>query len=97
STLTGGGTDTRTTAPIAVSTNTTYTYSGWVWRTATTGGSCLDMNDIAGEAQFCTGVTGSWQFLSGTWNSGTNTSVTLRLITDGTPNGSIWFDDISLA
>src|SRR5258706_9246940 len=96
STYTGTGTDTRTTAAIAVSTNTAYTYSGYIWRTSTTGGSCMDMNDIAGETQLCTGTTGSWQFLTGTWNSGSNTSVTLRLITDGSPNNTIWFDDISL-
>jgi hypothetical protein len=33
STYQGIGTDTHTTAPIAVSPNTTYTYSGYIWRT----------------------------------------------------------------
>ena len=56
----------------------------------------MDMADIVGERQLCTSTSGSWQFLSGTWNSGSNTSVTLRLITDGSPTGDIWFDDISL-
>ncbi len=96
STFRGTGTDTRTTVPIAVSPNTTYTYSGYIWRTNSTGGACLDMNDIAGEKQLCTSTAGSWQFVSGTWNSGANTSVTLRLITDGSPTGDVWFDDISL-
>jgi hypothetical protein len=97
SAYTGAGTSTNTTAPLTVSPNTAYTYSGYLWRASTTGGSCMDMNDILGERQLCTTTTGSWVFLSGAWNSGANTSVTLRLITDGTPNGSIWFDDISLA
>jgi hypothetical protein len=96
STFRGAGTDTRTAAPIPVSPNTTYTYSGWVWRTNSTGGVCMDMNDLVGEKQLCTSVAGSWQSLSGTWSSGSNTSVTLRLITDGSPTGDIWFDDISL-
>ncbi len=96
STFRGVGTDTYTTAPIAVSPNTTYTYSGYIWRTDSTGGACMDMNDIVGETQLCTSTSGSWQFLSGTWNSGMNTSVTLRLVTDGSPTGDIWFDDISL-
>lgn len=96
STFRGTGTDTRTTVPIAVSPNTTYTYSGYVWRTNSTGGACMDMNDIAGETQLCTSTSGSWQLLSGTWNSGANTNVTLRLITDGSPTGDIWFDDIAL-
>jgi len=96
STFRGPGTDTRTAAPILVSPNTTYIYSGYIWRTNTAGGVCMDMADIVGERQLCTGATGSWQFLSGTWSSGSNTSVTLRLITDGSPTGDIWFDDISL-
>ncbi len=96
STYQGTGTDTHTTAPIAISPNTTYTYSGYIWRTNATGGACMDMADIVGETQLCTSTSGSWQFLSGTWNSGTNTSVTLRLITDSSPTGDIWFDDISL-
>src|SRR5574340_400467 len=96
STFRGVGTDTRTTAAIPVSPNTTYTYSGYLWRTNTVGGACLDMNDLVGETQLCTTTTGSWKFVSGTWNSGSNTSVTLRLITDGSPTGDIWFDDISL-
>jgi hypothetical protein len=96
STFRGAGTDTRTAAPITIQPNTTYTYSGYIWRTNSTGGACMDMADIAGEVQLCTSKTGSWQFLSGTWNSGSNTSVTLRLITDGSPTGDIWFDDISL-
>jgi len=91
----GAGTNTRTTVPIPVRPNTTYTYSGYIWRTNKTGGACMDMADIAGERQLCAAASGSWQFLSGTWNSGSNTSVTLRLITDGSPTGDIWFDDIS--
>ncbi len=97
STFRGAGTDTRTTAPITVSANTTYTYSGYIWRTNSVGGACMDMNDIVGEKQLCTSTSGSWQYLTGTWTSGSTTSVTLRLITDGSPTGDIWFDDISLA
>src|SRR5215208_6082770 len=86
----GVGTDTHTEAAIPVNPNTTYTYSGYIWRTNSTGGACMDMADLTGERQLCTSVAGSWQFLSGTWNSGTTTSVTLRLITDGSPTGDIW-------
>src|SRR5512143_3845148 len=49
STFRGAGTDSRTTAPIAVSPSTTYTYSGYIWRTTSAGGACMDMNDVAGE------------------------------------------------
>ena len=95
STYRGLGTDTRQT--VTVTTNKTYTYSVYIWKTNSVGGSCADMNDLAGEVQLCvTTQTGAWQFKSGTWNSGTNTSVTLRLITDGSPTGDIWFDDVAL-
>src|SRR6185436_10007388 len=94
STYRGAGTDTRQT--VTITANTTYTYSGYVWRTNTVGGACMDMNDIVGELTLCVTTAGSWQFVSGTWNSGPNTSVTLRLITDASPTGDIWFDNISL-
>ncbi|MCI0363490.1 MAG: glycoside hydrolase family 71/99-like protein, partial [Phycisphaerales bacterium] len=93
STFRGGGTDTRQTVSIA--TSTTYTYSGYIWKTNSVGSACLDMNDIVGELVLCSSVTGSWQFKSGTWGSGSNTSATLRLVTDASPTGDIWFDDIA--
>ena len=98
STFLGDHTSTRTTALIAVSPNTIYTLSAYLWKSATNPGSgaCLDMNDISGELQLCATTTGSWQFKSGTWNSGSNTGIRLRLITDGSPNAGSWFDDISL-
>jgi len=94
STYRSTGTDTRQT--VTITTNKTYTYSGYIWRTNTVGGACMDMNDIAGELTLCTTTAGSWQFKTGSWNSGTNTSLTVRLITDASPTGDIWFDDISL-
>jgi hypothetical protein len=94
STYRGAGTDTRQT--VTITTNTTYTYSGYIWRTNSVGGACLDMNDIVGELTLCVTTAGSWQFVSGTWNSGPNTSVTLRLITDASPTGDMWFDNLSL-
>src|SRR5512145_2726473 len=69
STFRGAGTDTRTAAPVAVSPNTVYTYSGYIWRTNSTGGACMDMADLAGERQLCASGTGTWQFVGGTWDS----------------------------
>jgi len=94
STYRSTGTDTLQTVSIA--TNVTYTYSGYIWRTNTVGGAYLDMNDIVGELTLPGTVAGSWQFVTGTWNSGSFTSVTLRAVTDGSPTGDIWFDDITL-
>lgn len=95
----GDHTSTRTTATIAVLPNSTYTLSGYIWKSATNpgSGSCIDMNDIQDEVQLCATVLEAWQAVSGVWNSGANTSVRLRLITDGAPNAGSWFDDISLA
>src|SRR5436190_441966 len=47
STFVGDHTSTRTTATIAVLPNSTYTLSGYIWKSATNpgSGSCLDMND----------------------------------------------------
>ena len=95
STFTGAGTASRSPV-IAVSPNTTYTLSAWIYRGSTTGGACVDMNDIAGERQLCATQSNVWQFVSGPWSSGSTTSLTLRLVTDGNPNGSIWFDEVSL-
>jgi hypothetical protein len=94
STYRSTGTDTRQTMTITA--NHTYTYSGYIWRTNTVGGACMDMNDIAGELTLCATTAGSWQFKTGTWSSGALTSLTVRLITDASPTGDIWFDDISL-
>ena len=66
-------------------------------KSSTTGGACIDMNDINNEMQLCAAQTNTWQFVSGTWNSGSYTSVVIRLVTDGNPNGPIWFDDVRLA
>lgn len=96
STYSGSGTDSRT-GSLAVMQNTMYVLSGWVYKSSTTGGACIDMNDIASETQLCASQTNTWQFLSGTWNSGAITSVVVRLVTDGNPNGSIWFDDVRFA
>src|SRR6187401_787753 len=87
STFRGAGTDTRQTVSIA--TNVTYTYSGYIWKTNSVGSACMDMNDLIGELALCASTTGSWQFVSGTWGSGSNSSVTLRLVTDASPTGDI--------
>jgi hypothetical protein len=96
SSYTGSGTSTRS-DPITVIPNTSYTLSGYIWATNTTGGAYLDMTDIPGELTLPSRQTGTWELVSGTWNSGSNTSLTLRLVTDGSPTAPIWFDDISLS
>ena len=94
STYTGVGTDTHT-APIAVTPNTTYTLSGYIWKSTSAGAAYIDMTDIPGELTLRSTQTGVWQFVSGAWNSGTRTSVVIRLVTDSNPTAAVWFDDIT--
>jgi hypothetical protein len=82
-------------AAIAVTPDTDYVLSGWVYKDSGRGAACLDMNDISGELQICAGPAMGWQLVSGTWNSGTHREVVIRLVTDN-PNGPIYFDDIAL-
>src|SRR3989344_5581432 len=91
-----GGSGVATDQTLNVFPNTNYTYSGWIYKAATSGSAYLDMNDILGELQLYTSLTNTWQKVSGTWNSGTNTNVKLRLVTDGSMNGDVWFDEIEL-
>ncbi len=84
---------------IHVSTYTTYKLSGWVYKSNSTGNAYLDMNDIAGEPQigaFNGSGGGTWTYASATWNSGTNTQVRVRCITDGGTTAAVYFDDVKL-
>lgn len=83
--------------PIAVTPNTDYVFSAWVYRSESNGNAYVDMGDIRDEVQLVsTGETGVWQQLSGTWNSASHRSVTLRCVTDGGITSAVWFDSISL-
>lgn len=86
---------------INVSPNTYYKFSGYIFRADNSGWAYIDMNDEAGELQLRSTEYGHWEYVSGIWNSGGNTSVQLRAVVerDWTNPGSgvtgdIWFDDI---
>lgn len=92
---------------ITVERNTDYLLSGYVYRSDNSAWAYIDMNDRTGEQQLLDISTyGSWQYVTGVWNSGNSTSVQVRLVVE--PNytinqhqkegitGDIWFDDISL-
>ena len=86
---------------INVNPNTYYKFSGYIFRSDNSGWAYIDMNDEAGELQLRSTEYGHWQYVSGIWNSGANTSVQLRAVVerDWTNPGSgvtgdIWFDDI---
>lgn len=94
----GSGTAATLSAIIPVLPNTTYTVGVWIYRqnvASPTGSAYLDMNNIAGEVTLSGTVDGQWQYLETTWNSGSRTSVQLRLVTENAPNRDFWFDDVT--
>lgn len=95
-TCAGVSTSSRTIS-FSVTPNTNYTFSAWVYNSLTSGNAYLDMNDIGGEASMSsTRGMNQWQGLSKVWNSGSNTSLIVRCVTDANPQGIVWFDDIKL-
>lgn len=56
-----------------------------------------DTFDGAGQGQFVlNGPNGNWQLYEGSFNSGTNTSVTLRVFTDSSFSGTFYVDEVIL-
>ncbi len=82
---------------IAVEPNTEYTLTGWIYRENGEGWAYLDFNDIPGELELDRGMTtaSEWVEVSGVWNSGDNTSIWLRAVTENC-TGAVYFDNISL-
>ncbi|MFT4211045.1 MAG: hypothetical protein QM626_04160 [Microbacterium sp.] len=93
------GRSARTRTAIGVQPDTDYVLSGWVYKSSSDGAAYLDMADIPGEAT--AGVAdgagaGVWTHVSAEWNSGSNTSVVLRAVTDSGIDATVYFDDLSL-
>ena len=88
---------------ISVSKNTYYKYSGWIFRTDDSSWAYIDMNDAPGELQLRSEKFGQWDYVSGIWNSGNNTNVTIRCVvernwsTGSGVTGDIWFDDLEFS
>lgn len=93
------------TSKINVEKNTDYMLSGYIYRADNSAWAYIDMNDRSLELQLLDiSKHGSWQYVSGVWNSGDSTSLQIRLVVE--PNytinqhqkegitGDIWFDDI---
>lgn len=96
-----------TATTVDVKKNTDYVLSGYVYRADNSAWAYIDMNDRAGEVQLLdTTSYGTFNYVTGVWNSGDSTQVQIRLVVE--PNytinqhlkegitGDIWFDDISL-
>lgn len=94
-----------TSGAIAVTPHTDYRLSGYIYRGDGSSWAYLDMNDIQGELQVRAQSFGKWQYVTGVWNSGDNTSVQVRGVVERdyhqtSPEyqgimSDVWFDDIS--
>ena len=94
--------------PIAVTPNTQYVFSAWVYLTGApkTATAYIDMNDAEGEVQLESTTYNHdgykddyWILMSGFWYSGSHTEITVRAVvhpeTDGTVN-TAYIDEVSL-
>lgn len=92
---------------IPVTPNTEYRLSGYIFRGDGSSWAYLDMNDIGGELQIRAQSYGKWEYVTGLWNSGANTSVQIRGVVERdyhqtSPSyqgitADNWFDDISFS
>lgn len=92
------------TSTLSVKKNTYYKYSGYIFRADDSSWAYIDMNDAAGELQLRSTEYGKWEYVSGIWNSGNNTSVQIRAVVERNwtnpgsgVTGDIWFDDITFS
>ena len=92
------------TSTLSVKKNTYYKYSGYIFRADDSSWAYIDMNDAAGELQLRSIEYGKWEYVSGIWNSGNNTSVQIRAVVERNwtnpgsgVTGDIWFDDITFS
>jgi len=84
---------------IEVQPNSTYRLSGWIYKTNNNGNAYLDLNDIPGEIQpgvYNGSGGGVWTYVSDIWNSGANTAVRIRTVTDDGLDAAAYFDDLKL-
>ncbi len=84
---------------IAVSPNTTYALSGYIFIASGSGGAYFDLSDIPEECHAYTNATagrGSWRRVSCSFKTGAaTTSVRIRAVTDRA-YGSIYYDAVQL-
>ena len=92
------GVGSATTQTVTVEANTTYRLQGFIYKKNDTGVAYIDMADIPGELSLDVNGTGggNWTHVSGTWNSGANTSITIRCISEGNLTDEVRFDGIML-
>ena len=86
---------------ISLVANTDYTISVWIDSSDMTGGiSVFDTTDVfdgSGQGQFVVyGSNGGWTQYNGSFNSGSTTSITLRIF-DASTVGTVYYDDIVVA
>jgi hypothetical protein len=98
--FTGSDTSTRIALPRIVP-GSNYKLSGRIYNSFSSSGQAyFDMNDRPSPGSDCalysTQAKNAWEFLQGTWYSGTETTAVVRCVTDGNPDWTAWFDCVRL-
>jgi len=91
-----------TSQTIGLDAHTDYAISLWIHAVGVSNGPAVfdttDVFDGDGEGQFVINASNSgWAKYEGNFNSGVNTSVTLRMFTEGSFSGTIYFDQVIVA
>ncbi len=87
-----------TSDPISVEPGTYYMFSARIYNDLTSGFAYVDLNDVISGDLELRSSRGSkkWEFLVGTWYSGSVTSVQVRCVCDNQATGVVYFDNIEL-
>lgn len=84
---------------VIVEKNTTYRLRAWIYKKNSAGVAYVDMSDIPGELSLVSPDGeggGEWTYFEDTWNSGSNTSLTIRCVGGGNLTDVARFDGLSL-
>jgi hypothetical protein len=82
---------------LFVQPNTMYRLSGYIYNGATVGTAYLDLSDIPDEPTApISHIRNAWEYVHDYWYSGAANSTCIRLVTQGSPDGPIYFDAVHL-
>jgi len=90
----------QSSASVKLIPNTTYTLSGWIFNTLSSGSVYLDLNDIAEECSAVSILKNTWQYVECNFTTRTTSSALVRGVADSFSSGitgSVWFDDVKVS
>ncbi len=88
---------------VSIEPGATYRISGWIYRSVNfTGYSYIDIQGEAADPELGFNdlhslENGKWVYVEGFWtNTYGLTSIRVRCVVDGAPEGEVWFDDVKI-